>query len=165
MTICRSPHLEPDFRVHERLSHKPRPLYGFDKRHFGRPRESRPATQSGSTATEMIRSRIATLSRMHKKSRAHMVCATASRECGSAGTASGARGLARCGPHLVCVAFIGDQCGFRERTIADGLMWSENFGTAQPTAGDQRFRPEHPRAVVLNKAQYLAREPMHLRSS
>src|SRR5438477_4785847 len=63
--------------VHKRLSHKPRPLYGFDKRYFGRPRESRSAGQSGCTATEMIRLGIATLSRTHKKSTPLMVCATA----------------------------------------------------------------------------------------
>src|SRR5437763_6541575 len=59
------------------LSDKPRPLYEFVDRHFRRPRESRSAGQSDSSATETIRSRMATLSPTHKKSTPAMVCPTA----------------------------------------------------------------------------------------
>jgi len=46
---------------------------GFDDAHFRRPRETRSAGQSDSSATEMIRSRMGALSPTHKKSRHDMV--------------------------------------------------------------------------------------------
>jgi hypothetical protein len=61
-----------------RLSHKPRPLYEFDNRRFSRRRESGPASQGDLSTTEMMRSKMSTLSRPHNNPRTPMVCATAS---------------------------------------------------------------------------------------
>lgn len=53
------------------LSHKAKPLYGIDNRHFGRPHKSLPADQNGSSVTEMTWSARGSCNRRTKSGDAH----------------------------------------------------------------------------------------------